>query len=43
MRECDPVAWRIAKSEYIDGLVEDGILAAVAGKHYWTSDIESRL
>ena len=43
MKDADPIAWRISRDEYIDGLVEGGVLATVAGKLYRTSDIESRL
>ena len=43
MKLHDPIVWRIAVQEYIDGLVEDGILAPVGDKYYWASDIEDRL
>ena len=39
----DPVAWRIAKDEYIDGLIEDGVLVCVGDKHYRISDMEHLL
>jgi len=43
MKDQDPIAWDIAKSEYIDGLVQDEELISFAngGSHYWKYDIEN--
>ena len=43
MKTCDPVSWRIAKDEYIDGLIEDEALVEIGDNFYRTSDIEDRL
>ena len=43
MKDQDPIAWDIAKSEYIDGLVQDEELISFdnSGSHYWKHDIEN--
>ena len=43
MKDQDPISWDIAKSEYIDGLVEDEQLITFdnGSTHYWVHDIEN--
>ena len=43
MKDQDPIAWDIAKSEYIDGLVEDEQLVTFnnGGSYFWIHDLES--
>ena len=43
MKDQDPISWDIAKSEYIDGLVEDEQLITFdnGSTHYWVHDVEN--
>ena len=43
IKESDPIAWRLAKIDYIDGLVEERSLTIVGKKYYWTDDLKNRL
>ncbi len=37
----DPISYRIALDEYVDGLKEDHQIVEVGGEDYWVSDLES--
>ncbi|MBC85866.1 MAG: hypothetical protein CL677_01710 [Bdellovibrionaceae bacterium] len=39
----DPISWEMAKSEYIDSLVEDGEIFEFSGNYYWVNEIEALL
>jgi len=41
IKELDPIAWDLAKDEYIDSLVEDESIMEVGGDYYWIHDLES--
>jgi hypothetical protein len=43
IKDQDPISWGIAKSEYIDGLVEDEQLVTFdnGSAHYWVHDVEN--
>ena len=43
MKDQDPISWDIAKSEYIDNLVEDEQLITFdnGSTHYWVHDVEN--
>ena len=45
IRELDPTAWEIAKSEHLDSLAEDEMIMSFDGgcTYYWTSDLEALL
>ncbi len=45
MKDQDPISWDMAKSEYIDGLEQDGELITFdnGSSYYWVSDIEDYL
>ena len=39
IKELDPISYKIAIDEYIDGFREDGKIVEVDGKDYWKNDI----
>lgn len=41
MKDLDPTWWEMAKSEYIDSLIEDGSIVEVGGNYYWDYDLEA--
>ena len=43
IRELDPTAWEIAKSEHLDSLIEDEIIMSfdVGSTYYYVSDVEA--
>ncbi len=41
IKELDPIAWDLAKDEYIDSLGEDESIMEVGGDYYWIHDLES--
>lgn len=43
MKSQDPIAWRIARDEYIDSLVEDEQIVSFdnGANYYWVHDLES--
>ena len=45
LRECDPVSWEIAKSEWLDQNIEDDAMMTFDGgsSYYWTFEIEQYL
>ncbi len=45
LRELDPVAWDLAKSEHIDSLESDEQVISLDGgcTHFWTHDLETLL
>jgi hypothetical protein len=43
IKELDPIAWNMAKSEHLDSLVEDEIVIEIAGRHFWKNELESLL
>lgn len=43
MKELDPVAFRMAESEYVDSLVSDGELLEIGSRYYWLHDLENYL
>jgi len=45
LRELDPVAWDLAKSEHIDSLESDEQIISFDGgcTHFWTHDLEALL
>jgi hypothetical protein len=43
IKKLDPIAWNIAKSEYLDFLIEDESVIEIAGRHYWKSELETLL
>ena len=45
MKELDPISWRLARDEYVDGLESDGEIVSFdnGGSYYRVSDIEQFL
>ncbi|AYF43705.1 hypothetical protein BALOs_0694 [Halobacteriovorax sp. BALOs_7] len=41
IKELDPIAWNIARGEYIDSLIEDESIMEVGCDYYWIHDLES--
>jgi hypothetical protein len=43
MKDQDPIAWDIAKSEHLDGYIEDEQVVSFdnGSNYYWVSDVES--
>ncbi|MAX67052.1 MAG: hypothetical protein CME66_08970 [Halobacteriovoraceae bacterium] len=40
IKALDPIAWDIAKTEYIDGLIQDEQIVEIDGENYWIHDLE---
>ena len=40
IKELDPIAWRIAKSDYVSRLEEDASLLEFGGYYYWFYEVE---
>lgn len=41
IKELDPIVWNIAKSEYLDSLIEDKSIIELEGRYYWIIELES--
>lgn len=41
IKELDPIAWDMAKSEHLDTLIEDESVIEVSGRYYWKNQLES--
>ena len=40
IKQLDPIAWDIAKGEYISSLEEDDTIIEVSGNYYWIHELE---
>jgi len=43
IKNLDPIAWEIAKSEYFDSLIQDEEVYEIEGLYYYKTDLESLL
>jgi len=43
IKELEPFAWDMAKSEHLDFLMEDESVIEITGRYYWKHDLESLL
>jgi len=43
IKNLDPIAWNMAKSEYLDTHIEDESVIDIGEDHYWKHDLESLL
>lgn len=43
IKELDPIAYDLGKSDYESSLIEDGTLIEIGSHYYWLSDIENFL
>src|SRR5690606_7790220 len=41
IKELDPIAWDMAKTEHLDSLIEDESVIEFDGKYYWKHELES--
>jgi len=41
IKELDPIAWDLSKSEHLNSLIEDRSIFEFQGRYYWLNEVES--